>query len=313
MMGRLKNWWRREPPPAAVVVPFAVTCACGQKLTGVRQAGPQVVRCPRCAAERFILPRCPFALTAGASPAPSVSAKRSLLARYAAPLLAIGISVTVLVVLIVQHVTEDHEGEPGPGQADAVKGLVRAHDHMKAGNFRLAAEAFAEFTPALTELPQSDRRRWSQLAREASLLADLSSEGLEEILRHAARTAEGEWQADFRHRHHGKAILFDATVQRHGKGYRLSYAFEMPGEEVHLELGDVALFKTLELEQPRRLILGLRLAGVAREAPGPRWGIRFLPDSGVLLTDPDAAAWACPAWSDAESRKVLEEQRKAVE
>jgi hypothetical protein len=305
---KLKDWWQRQPAPAAAAVPFEVTCACGQKLTGLRQATHQVVVCPRCAAERFVLPRSPFPLASDNAPAPAPSTW-SAFRPYLFPLAAAGITLLVLIVLLAYYLTRGGEADLAPEDTELHGRLAQAHRSMKAGNFRLAAEAFAGLTARLEELPEAERRHWSQLTREASLLADLSSEGLEEILLQAARTGDAEWQADFQHRYHGRAILFDATVQRRGKGYRMLYSVvvdEAGGKdarrhEAHLELGDLVLLKELDLDQPRRLIFGVRLASVGREAPGPRWVIRFLPDSGVLLTDADAAAWACPDWSDGET------------
>src|SRR5437660_3973205 len=48
-------------------VSYLVTCSCGQVLSGRRQTSYQVVRCPRCGSDRFILPRSPFLQAAGKS------------------------------------------------------------------------------------------------------------------------------------------------------------------------------------------------------------------------------------------------------
>jgi len=304
---KLKNWWQGQPSTAGAPPPFEVTCACGQKLKGIRQMTHQVAVCPRCAAERFILPRSPFPPPLGRSSAPSLS-ERSSLTPYLFPLAAAAVTVLVLVILFVHYLTPEQQPAAAPKDSELAGRLAQAHQLMRAGNFRLAAEAFTALAPALEELSATERRGWSQLSREALLLADLSSEGLEDILLQAARTGEAEWRADFRHRYYGRSILFDAMVQRQGKSYRMNYSLAVDGEEAHVELGDVVLFKKLELEQPRRLIFGVRLASVGREAPGPRWVVRFLPESGVLLTDGAAAAWVCPAWRDA-----VEEQEKNVE
>ena len=247
-------------------------------------------------------------MTGDKASAPALS-RWSALRPYLLPLAAAGITLLVLIALLAFYLVRGGGAGLAPEDTELNGRLAQAHRSMKAGNFRLAAEAFAGLSARLEELPEAERRHWSQLAREASLLADLSSEGLEEILLQAARTGEAEWQADFQHRYHGRAILFDAPVQRQGKGYSMLYSVvveEAGGKdgrrhEAHLELNDLVLLKKLDLDQPQRLIFGARLASVGREAPGPRWVIRFLPDSGVLLTDPDAAAWVCPDWSDAET------------
>src|SRR5439155_4356449 len=118
-----------------------------------------------------------------------------------------------------------------------------------------------------------------QLRMEASLLADLLAEPLEEILRHAADVREAEWLADFRHRYQDKAIIFEGEVRRgsHGKAV---LAYYLPGD-ARLVIDDLNLFRTLSLEQPKAWIFGARLASVRLEAPGPRWIVRLAPESGV--------------------------------
>src|SRR5713101_8417612 len=41
-------------------VPFEVTCACGQLTSGFRQPSHQVIACPGCGSQVFILPRSPL-------------------------------------------------------------------------------------------------------------------------------------------------------------------------------------------------------------------------------------------------------------
>jgi hypothetical protein len=63
----------------------------------------------------------------------------------------------------------------------------------------------------------------------------------------------------------------------------------------------------LPLEEPTRLLFGARLARVRRDTPSS-WEVRFEPDSGVLLTDPGAAAVCCPFLGEAELRALLQRQ-----
>jgi hypothetical protein len=148
--------------------------------------------------------------------------------------------------------------------------------------------------------------------REAALLADLVSEPIEDILRHAAGTTEREWLADFARRYQGKAVLFDTLLQRQvGGGLHVGYFFPGP-DPVRLEVADVDLLRRLVLNQPRRVLFGVRLASVRLEPPGPTWVVRFLPDSGVLLTDPKAAGLCCPAWAEADAVRIVEEQARLV-
>jgi hypothetical protein len=57
------------------------------------------------------------------------------------------------------------------------------------------------------------------------------------------------------------------------------------------------------------VLFGARLAGCFREAGGG-WVIHFEPESGVLLTDPGAAASCCPAPPGRELEEVLRRQEE---
>ena len=62
--------------------------------------------------------------------------------------------------------------------------------------------------------------------------------------------------------------------------------------------------------EPRRMLFGARLAGLAREERGGHglWVIRLDPDSGVLLTDEDTAGACGPRPLDPGLREVLRRQ-----
>jgi hypothetical protein len=157
-------------------------------------------------------------------------------------------------------------------------------------------------------LASGPRQEWRQLRRQAALLADLLAEPLEDVLRHAAGSKDDEWRAEFEARYRGRAVVLDVSVQRLGDGaYRHNYCLLMPHDTARLDLGDLALLRRLPLDQPRRLVLGARLASVSREPPGG-WVVRFAPSSGVLLTDPGAATACCVALGDAATAALLEEQ-----
>src|SRR5205807_1443510 len=149
--------------------------------------------------------------------------------------------------------------------------------------------------------------QWAQVYRQAALLADLLAEPLEDVLRHAAGVREAEWRADFRRRYQGRAVVFDTDVRRTADGYRLGYVLRAGDEEAHLDVGGLTVLRGLPLDQPQRLLFGVRLAAVGREAPGG-WVVRFEPDSGVLLTDAAAAAACCPVLADSEGRALIDRQ-----
>ncbi|HEV3203140.1 MAG TPA: hypothetical protein VGY77_02095 [Gemmataceae bacterium] len=158
-------------------------------------------------------------------------------------------------------------------------------------------------------LPVADRREILQLLRQARLLADLSAESLEEILHHAADLVhdEGEWQREFVRRYQGKAILFDTEVRPDPvRKFQIEYAVFIDAKRAKIDLSNVELFRFLPVHKMERLIFGLRLTKITLEPEGI-WAIQFEPDSGVLLTNLEAAA-ACCAYPVEELREVIERQ-----
>jgi hypothetical protein len=184
--------------------------------------------------------------------------------------------------------------------------LQQAGVLLAGGMFRLAAQ---ELHGEPTDLTTEEKRRWRHLRREASLFADLCTEPLEDILQHAAGVPEREWQADFPVRYQGKSILFDTTVQRRADGkLRVLYVFSRPDARLHVD--DLELFRNLPLDQPRRVLFGVRLAGINLEPPGPVWVVRFQTDSGVFLTDGKATGLCCPGLNEPDVLRILDEQAK---
>ena len=153
------------------------------------------------------------------------------------------------------------------------------------------------------------------MLRQAALLADLLSESLGDILRLATEVRdEEEWQAQFQKRYRGQAVIFDDVVRRDSAGSCSLAVLEIRdprGESAHIVLDDLNLIRGLPLDQPQRLLFGARLAAVVREPPGI-WTIRFVPDSGVLLTSEVIAGTCCPQPLDAELRDLLHQQAQWV-
>jgi hypothetical protein len=189
------------------------------------------------------------------------------------------------------------------------------------GRIRRAAEEFDAAQRLVSQNPSSlslaEARRLRRVQHEAHLLADLLSESLEEILLHAARSPEDEWQAQFQQRYKGpgkaNAVVFDMEVHHNGAGgYDHDWPLRAVDETARLEIGDLKLLHDLPLDQPRRLLFGARLGQVAREQNGV-WVIRFEPDSGVLLTNLEAARACCPPVMYEELPGLLEQQRLWLE
>jgi hypothetical protein len=297
-------------------VGYQVTCSCGQVLSGSRQDRFQVVRCPTCNSDRFILPRSPFLDAVGKSaPVQEPSSRvRLSLKVWLVPVLATVFTAggLLLVYLIFfRSNNPSHNGSEKKEPKSAQERLVQAEKYLGEGSFRLAANEL-EAAPA-EALTASQSKRWRQLHTEAALLADVSDVSLEKILSHAAGLSQREWQAEFPVRYKNKAFLFDDHFQRLASG-RVQAIYTFPkGDPVRLEWRELDLLRDMDLDQPRRVILGVRLAAVTLEPPGPTWVVHFQPKSGVLLTDPTAAALCCPPLGEADAPAILKKQAQLVE
>lgn len=328
-VSHVRRWWqtlRRGAPPQTH---YAVTCPCGQAATGIRKAHHQTVACPGCGRPRFVLPYSPLppvyddSRLLKASPG-ALTRPRSYLAKlypWRLPLAAAAL--TLVIVVAVFAVVLGNAGRPQPLVASKPESItLRLRDGRLAlsqGKFRTAvrelaaAQALRERNPAA--VPLSERRELSQLHRQASLLADLLSEPLEDVIRHAADLSaldEQEWQAQFADRFKGRAVVFDDEVRRDAAGtYQLlGYRLFVRGKPARVEIGDLQLLRALPLDTPQRLLFGARLADVRLEAGGT-WVAHLVPDSGVLLTERGAVSAICPLSAD-ELRDILLRQEAWV-
>ncbi|HKI38604.1 MAG TPA: hypothetical protein VKA46_42545 [Gemmataceae bacterium] len=316
LISQLRRWWfdrRRGPAPAE---PYDVACPCGQRASGPRQARHQVVRCLACGGPVFVLGCSPLAGTTAEAPAVAVSWRRYWLG----PAFAAVLTLTAVVVIFSRLIPALAPPAPPPSERrDDVRGLIAAgREALRHEDFRIAAARFAEARRRRDERPDSlspaEARELTRLERQAALVADLLSESLDEILQRAAGTREEERQAQFNLRYRDKAVIFDDVVARDAAGrFGLAvYEVRAPGEPARVELSDLKLLKALPLAEPRRMLFGARLAGLGREERGGHglWVIHLEPESGVLLTDEDAAGACCPRPLDAGLRAVLRQQEE---
>lgn len=322
---RLQNW--RKPAQAIVpVAAYAVPCACGQVFRGARQATFRAIRCG-CGRDVFVLPTSPLPPVPDlASERPStrffskVRSLRPSLTNTPRPwrsaLVAAVLLLTACLVIVLVW-PRGHTGLSAEEALAAVRERVAAGAReLTEGNYQQAVASFdaaarnAAHRPNL--LPPREARQLAQLRRQAALLADLSTESLGEMLTRAGGLEEREWQAFFERRYKDRAIVFDAVVRRDAAGrYEIDYAVFAGDEPARLELDGLDVLNGLPLEQPRRLLFGARLEIVSREGPGP-WVVRFVPNSGVLLTQPAALGpWAGPM-IDPELAEVLNRQAEWI-
>ncbi len=310
---------------------YEVPCGCGRVLRGVRQQRRQILRCPGCGRNVFVLAKSPIpprVANAAANPAPPARRPKGLGA-WRGPLIAGVVTLTVLIVIFIaaapflgRPAPPDAAGEPYPDLAGRMAAGRRA---MAQGDFHLAAR---ELQTALDQgqrrpeaLSPADRRELLQLERQSDLLSRLSSRSLQEIVNEADPVLDDEeWQARFTRDYQGQSVLFDDAVRFDDaapEGGRrrpvlVNYRVVVNGKPVRLALEDLDVLQGLPLERPRRLLFGGRLAKVEREEGG-RWVVGFAPDSGVLLTDRGAAEAVCPVPLDPELLDVLKRQAEWIQ
>src|SRR5579883_2421730 len=312
----LRQWWRPSSPAPTPQVPFEVACPCGTLARGMRQARHQVLTCAACGRPVFILPFSPFLIASPTiAPARFGPAKSRPRSPWRRPLLAALLTLVAaagILAALLPHLLRPAYPSPEPRTlADDMQAGQRA---LAQGKFQSAARALKAAWDRQAEHPdrlsRAQRRRLAQLHRQADLLSDLSSESLEEILRHAADLIADpeEWQREFTKRYRGKAVVFNTEVRPDpARKFQLDYTVFLDDRPAQLDLANVQLLDLLPLEKPQRLLFGLRLARVDLQAGGV-WVIHFEPDSGVLLTDPDAAA-ACCLQPVEELEEVVRRQR----
>jgi hypothetical protein len=290
---------------------YRVTCSCGAGYAGQRLSTHQVLSCQRCQRPLFVLPRSPWSASGDADNMVQAILKPRhpwlIWTGTGALLCLLGLGTGWLVITLLRKAPADSTQD---NPADYQASLARARDWLSQGQFRRAAlELEQRSIPPAASL--ADQRRWRQTLRQAQLLADLAFEPWQETLRHAAGVPAEEWQAEFGRRFLNKALVFDAEFQRLPNGPIVTHPPVIQGEPpARLVFEDVKLLRRLDLTEKRRLIFGVRLAGIRLEPPGPQWVIRFHPDDAVLLTDAGAAASLSPAYGSAEGQKQLELQAR---
>jgi hypothetical protein len=301
-------------------VSYEVVCHCGQTIRGKRQARHQEVRCPGCSETVFVLPLSPFAVPFEPRPGEAVAPRRW----WRAPLLAgLACLAAVLVAFVAlrpllsrpdeQAQKKDNEEEP-----DLPAKIAAARRVLGQGKFQLARQMLREAVDARDDRPgllsAEESRRLNHLHRQADLLARLLPVSLEEIVRQGQLVRDPtEWRlkmADYRR----GSVVFDDVVRRDVRGRLIlgSYVVDADGERVRVALDELTLLRDLPLDDGPRLIFGARLRACEREEGGG-WVIRFEPDSGVLLTEPDAVATCLSVAPDRALEQTLAQQQRWVD
>jgi hypothetical protein len=319
LVHKVKRWWKGPGSGPSTLMPYAVECACGQRLTGPRLAVHQVVPCPRCGARLFIFPRSPLPFVPPSREGVKERSAAFLPARRRSWHLAAGVALLTVAVagaLLWLRPPGDTDTSPGskPAAPDSLPDLESIRADLAQGKFH-AGLAGARSLQDGGSLTLAERRALTQLRRQAQLMTDLLETPLQEILRDAVeKSSQGEWPAVLQQHYAGKAVVLDAAVRRTASGgLALEYYLLAGGRPARVNIGALDLVRGLGIDRRYRLIIGARLADVRRE-PSRVWVVDLKPDSGVLLTERGLLESACPRLRhDPGLAEVLRRQRRWLE
>lgn len=283
---------------------FQAVCSCGVALSGRRLPAHQVLRCSGCGGDVFVFPQSPWNLVPKRHEPNRSQPPRLTLRDWLLPACAIGLAVAGLLLMYQWLMAPHPDGVKQPAlsvtRQTILERQAKAESLFAQSHFRLALEELRPVgqIPNLAPLSESERRNWQQLHRQTALLADLATEPIEDILRHAAGVREPEWLAEFAHRYKGKSLIFQAELRR-GRGGAWEIRYPLGLEKARLAVDDLKILQQIPGPGPEQVLLGVRLASVRLEAPGPTWVVRFDPQAGVFMTAP---CW--PTQDDPDVAKI---------
>jgi hypothetical protein len=224
--------------------------------------------------------------------------------------LALGV---IVVVLILEQATK-----PRVEPEQSLSTEEQAEQHYQSGQAAINAGLFHESAHELSTALELAQQNWPaarrhevfQLQRQAGIVADLLTEAPAEIIRNSLGVPDLEWQAIFARNYAQRSIILDDTIHKDASGYHLGFQMRVAGRNAHWDLSQLSVLKSIDLFQPRRIVLGLRLAEIRRE-PNGGWLVLPEPDSGVLFTDPRFFLGLSVAL-DREMEQVLKTQKEWV-
>ncbi len=295
-------------PAHATAVPFEIACTCGASIRGQRQNQAQMAACPTCGTKRFVLPRSPLPDVTISLDQAEMESGRRLAPRIwiviTAAIVVAAISVSVWLSLHAFKTGSINEPPQEPESYE--KHLRNGHAAVAQGAWHRAARELNSAIQLATDLEPAERKRLIQQQRQAAILADLLSESPDEIARLSLGLPEPEWQEIFRERYANRSVILDDTIHRDAAGhYHQQLRVDLQGIEMKYDLAALKLLRNLPLNQPYRVLYGVRLSGFRKDAAG--WTILLDADSGVLMTDESMlSGLSIPI--DADLREVLKRQ-----
>jgi hypothetical protein len=192
---------------------------------------------------------------------------------------------------------------------DLAAELEKGRQALAARNPRQARHLLQAAVAGIPDRPASaQQRELMQLWRQADLLSDLLHLSLQEILQHATLVGdEEEWREEFA-AHRNRALFLNDVIKRDSRGRPalLTYVVRSGKATARLAVEDLTLWSQVPLDDTPEVAFGARLASCEREEGGG-WVFHFLPDSGVLLTEPAVVRLWLP---EAKLKDVLKSQAR---
>jgi len=311
---KVRQWWANGRAAAGPAVPFELTCTCGRLHSGYRKARPQTLLCSGCGAALFVFPVSPLPPPASAGP----SVPPPIVARPVWFWPAVGAGSTFLVVAVLFTVVIGMLRSRAPEPAAPTVTRQEVEERWAAGRKAWAnddpAQAARDIAAACELLdkqpgllPKADERRLRNQLREAQLLADWPGKSLGLILEGLANLKEEYLAALVRTEFKGKAVFFDGRLARTPEGnYEIEHQRGQVGPPYRLDLRNFSLLAKLPLHDRPRCVFGGRLAEVRRERGS--FVVLLEPDSGALLTDPEAVRFVTGEKGDDALRDVIRRQ-----
>jgi hypothetical protein len=271
-------------------VPFTVRCHCGASLHGLRAVQHLVVRCAQCGVERFILPRSALAAVKANVANPESSMSRRVSWRvWRAPLVgsALALAVGVIGIALLLHFAAGPDADTKSAlttEQQAEQYFQAGENAINGGSFHQAERDLSAALELSPRWPAARRQDVMRLQRQAGIVADLLTEAPTEIIRNSLGVPEAEWQTIFARNYAHRSIILDDTIHKDASGYHLGFKMRVANGAAHWDLSQLSALKSVDLFQPRRIILGLRLAEIRRDDKGG-WFVIPEPDNAVLFTD----------------------------
>ncbi|MCE9533684.1 MAG: hypothetical protein K8T89_21540 [Planctomycetes bacterium] len=225
---------------------------------------------------------------------PAPPRRRTKRDRWRTPLLAAGFTLVVAIsfflILFESSLFRKGKNHSPQDRTYIDEQTMEGKRAIADGKFANAAIHFRQARERLDSIDKNrlnPESRWlDQMDREASIIADISGESINDILQLARGLGDSHWKEQFKARYENKAIIFDTLVYSAGGGVtRIDFAGYIGGNPVRIEIHGAASLRGKLTDQPIRLVMGARL-GEARKEKNGSWLILMKPESVVLFTDP---------------------------